>query len=110
MTFAADCLKAVGMKKDVLKAFRGKYKNARQAKEILKQRRGGIKDLALELFQEFPQINHHSVKRGDVALVKYGKAKMMGICIGPKIAVLAERGIEFVEFSYIDVAWGIGHR
>jgi len=110
MTFASEVVQSMGLEVDVIKQWRGKYKKAVQAKNIIKNK-GGMKKFAIEVFKDFPQISLHSAKRGDVVLLQVEKDQIMGICVGMEAAVIGERGIDFVSIKdHGLIVWAIGHK
>jgi len=110
MTFASEVIGALGIDVDVIKPWRGKYKNASDAAKIIKDN-GGMKKFTLGMFKEFPQISLHSAKRGDVVLLQVNKNQFMGVCVGSEAAVIGSKGIELVSiYKHGQIVWGIGHK
>ena len=110
MVFAAQAIQVLGINHDIISGHRGKYNSAKTAAKIVKQKKDGIKEWAMELLQDFPQIHSHSAKRGDVCLIHYQGADAMGVCVGSEVAALGSKGLDMVPRSSIKKAWGIGHR
>lgn len=110
MTFAAGAILSLGINRDILKDWRGKYDSAKKAKSIISQKKGGIRDWAAELLSEFPLIREASAKPGDIVLVNYNGADAMGVCVGREFAVLGKDHVEFVSSSHVVTTWGIGHK
>ena len=110
MILASKAIQTLGINQDILAGYRGKYNSAKSAAEIIKQKKGGILEWAIELLKDFPQIHSHSAKRGDVVLISYQGADAMGVCVGSEVAALGSKGMEFVPLSTIKKAWGIGHK
>lgn len=110
MSFAAKAVQVLGIDHDILKAWRGKYKTAKAAKEIINQKKGGLKAWASELLKDYPTIHNHSAKRGDVILINYNGTEAMGVCLGSEAAVLGGKGLEFIPMRHTIKTWGIGHK
>lgn len=110
MTFASSVVQSLGISKDVIAKFREKYKSKKDAESIIKKA-GGMRKFACEVFSDFPQLNLHSAKRGDVVLIDHKGNEVMGVCVGAEAAVLGSDGIELLSImDHGKIVWGIGHK
>jgi hypothetical protein len=105
--FVADAVKAItGI--DYAASFRTKYENKNGAYKALKKFASGdiietIKKIANQ--NNFKEISPKLAKRGDIGIV-YPKQALV-ICLGSKWAWQGEKGLEFISYKDIFIAWSI---
>ena len=105
--FVADAVKSItGV--DYAKDFRKRYKTKIGAYRILRKFAGGGLVESLEKIAKennFNLIAPKMAKRGDIGVVYPNEALV--ICLGSKWAWQGEKGIEFISYKNVLIAWSI---
>ena len=109
MTFASSVIQAITGAPDILGKWRGRYKSAKDFKNLCNLWENGFKQAAEDLLADFKVIHPKKAQRGDVALVEQNGREAMGIVNGSTVIVLAEDGIFSISRNLIKQAWGVGH-
>ncbi len=107
--FRVACLAVVALTGvDRWPEFAGRYATKREALALL-ARHGSTFEAAFDWFFGGPHVDVKQARRGDiVALATSDGEKHLGVCIGSRVAFLAETGLLFVPLTGCLCAWLIG--
>jgi len=100
--FAARCQEAMTGKTDFPEAFTST--SFMSAQKIIKKHGG---DLTSWMDEKLQRINLLAAQRGDFIEVETDIGEAIGVCIGEKVAVMGEDGLEFMPMTHGIRAWKV---
>lgn len=100
--FAADCIKAKAGE-DLAAAFRGAYKNRREAARLLREV-GGLAGAASRVG---PEVNPQSAEDGDIGIVFDGRHDVLSVCCDQKWFAPAGAGLAVAPFESARRVWRV---
>lgn len=93
---------------DLWSAWQGRYHTQRQALRLLAEY-GGTFDEAGSKFFKVDACAPSLARRGDVLkYVDAAGAPHLGVCMGSRVAVMAEHGLTYIDRSDCELCWRIG--
>lgn len=105
-TFAGQCMAALtGV--DTTLPWRGRYRTPRGALRLLRKHGGSIEG-ALEILTGSKAAAAGMARRGDWLLYLDAGGPHIGVCVGARVAVLADDGLRFVGLKDCRAAFAVG--
>jgi hypothetical protein len=112
--FAADVIAAM-TGRDTAAKLRGRYRDVKGARRLIKARGGSLESLAAGMAKRngWPEIDPKAAGRGDLVVLRPAIPilpawpELLGICIGSLAAAPGNLGLSFVELARATRAWKV---